>query len=226
MLWRFICATVLITGFGGTVLMAGQITVTGRGDVNVAPDMATLNLGVTSQARTAAAALAANATAAANVFETLRQAGIAARDMQTSDLSLQPAWSARDANNQSPPQIVGYRVFNQVQVRVRDLSDLGNVLDQIVADGATNFNGLTFGLQNQTAAMDVARQDAVIQARRKAQLYADAAGVNLGDLLDLSEAPPPGPVLMREMSMADAVPVAEGELTISASVTLVYDIAN
>ena len=113
-----------------------------------------------------------------------------------------------------------------LMVRVRDLSILGEVLDAVARDGANSFEGLTFGLADPAAAGDAARRAAVADARRKAALYAEAAGVALGPLLSFAEsggAPVPQMMARAEMAMAsDAVPVAPGELTLTQRVTLTY----
>ncbi len=121
-----------------------QISVTGEGRVDVAPDMATVSLGVTTQGATAAEAMAANSAAVQAVLDRLTAAGIAARDVQTTGLSLNPLWSNYDSGQQQ--KIEGYAAANMVTVRVRALDGLGGVLDAAVSDGANTLNGLSFGL--------------------------------------------------------------------------------
>lgn len=203
----------------------GVITVTGEGVVEGAPDLAVLTLGVTTQAATAAAALAANSEGLAAVLARLSASGIEARDMQTSNLSLNPNWTGYD---QGAPKLVDYTATNQVTVRVRDLASLGVVLDAAVTDGANTLNGLMFGLSDPRPAMDTARKAAVTDARARAELLAGAAGVTLGRVLSISEGgamTQPGP-MFKSMGAADAmaVPVASGEVATSASVTVVFEI--
>lgn len=221
---------ILITGFlfpVAALVQAGQITVTGQGSVASVPDMATITLGVTSQARTAAQALAANSAATGAVLKQVADAGIKPRDVQTSGLSLSPRWNNRNSSSDQPPAIVGYVVSNQVTVRVRELPVLGEVLDAVVQGGANRFHGLQFGLQDPLPATDEARKRAVADAIRKAALYAEAAGVRLGAISEISEqgGDGPAPVMMREMAMSDAVPIAEGEVSMNATINMVFEIA-
>ena len=205
---------------------AGLLTVTGEGRTDSAPDMATITMGVSFDAETASAALRATSDATAAMLEQLRAAEIAARDLQTRDLSLQPIWENRSSSSKGP-RVSGYRASNMVVVRVRDLPKLGGILDQVVESGANAFHGLSFDLQNPQPAMDAARQAAVADAMRKAALYAGAAGVELGPIVSLTEAgSAPQPMRLERMAaMSDAVPIAEGEVTISASVTMVFELA-
>lgn len=202
-----------------------QISVTGEGRVDGAPDMATISLGVTTQDKTAGAAMAANSDGVAAVLANLTAAGIAARDIQTTGLSLNPVWSSYDSG---PVQkIEGYVAANMVTVRVRALDTLGTVLDAAVKDGANTLNGLTFGLADPVPAMDSARALAVADAQRKAAQLAQAAGVTLGPVLSISEggayeAPQP---MFRQDAAASAVPVAGGEVATVATVTILYAIA-
>ncbi len=203
----------------------GQITVTGQGRADAQPDMAMISVGVSSQAASAKQALAQTNSATARVLERLKAAGIAARDLQTGALSLSPRWDQRGEPGQERA-ITGYLATNSVRVRVRQLADLGKMLDTAVELGANQFNGLSFGLQDPGPQTDKARRAAVADALARARLYAAAAGVKLGPILSISEAgvtPPPMPQ-MRSMAAAEAVPLAPGEVTLEASVTVVFAI--
>ncbi|WP_095590009.1 SIMPL domain-containing protein [Actibacterium ureilyticum] len=204
------------------------ITVTGQGQVQAAPDMATITLGVVHQARTAQAAMAATSDATAAMLNTLAEAGVASRDMQTSDLALDPQWDHNRAQTGQPPAVVGFVARNTVSVRVRDLDSLGSVLDAVLQAGANSFRGLQFGLQDPDPLTDEARRNAVANARHKAALYAEAAGVTLGPLQQIREnGGAVQPVQLEVMEMARAsVPVAQGEVGLNAQVTLVYAIAD
>lgn len=206
--------------------MRPTITVTGTGTVEAVPDIATLSIGVTTQGETAAEALSANSAALDAVMARLTAAGIEARDMQTSNLSLNPNWTGYDSSSVSGPTIAGYVATNMLTIRVRALDGLGAVLDAAVADGANTLNGLTFGLADPDPALDAARQEAVAVARARAALLATAAGVKLGRVLSISEgAAPMDPVPMfRAEASASPVPVAGGEVGLSASVTIFYEI--
>jgi len=206
--------------------MPALITVTGEGVVQAVPDLATIPLGVTTEAETAAAAMAANNAAVQAVLDRLKAAGIEAKDVQTSNLSLNPNW-VQTADG-SAPRISGYVANNMLTVQVRSLDSLGTVLDAVITDGANTLNGITFGLQDPRPVLDDARRKAVEDARARAEVLAGAAGVKLGRLVSMQEGGaimPPQPMYRMEAAMASPVPVAAGEVGLSSSVTLVYEIA-
>lgn len=202
------------------------ITVTGEGTVTAAPDLATVSLGVTTQGETAAEAMAANTAALTAVLDRVKAAGVEDRDIQTSTLNLNPNWSNSDGS--SMPVIQGYVATNVLQIRVRDLPKLGEVLDAAITDGANTLNGISFGLAEPEPAMDEARKAAVAKARARAELLTGAAGVGLGRIVSISESGymPPMPMYRMEAALAEApVPVEGGEVGVSASVTVTWEIA-
>lgn len=205
------------------------ITMTGEGRAPAAPDMATISLGVVSEAKTARAAMDAASTSVAALLASLASAGIEERDVQTSSLQLNPVWNHHSTSG-AAPEITGFSASNTVTVRVRALDALGGILDGVLDAGANSFNGLQFGLQDPVPVTDAARAAAVADARRKAELVAAAAGVALGPILSIAEAGtemPPQPMFRMEASMAaDAVPVAPGELTVVERVTVVWQIGD
>ena len=206
-----------------------QIIVTAEGRVDSAPDMATVSAGVTTEGKTAAEALAANTAAMNAVFERLKSAGIAEKDIQTTNLSVNPVWNSSKSSLSGGPEISGYTANNMVTVHVRDMEAIGKVLDLVVTDGANNLNGLFFGLQNPDPALDEARLRAVTEAGRRAKLLADAAGVTLGPVLSITEGGSyndPLPMYRAEMAMEKSVPVAGGQVSTNVSVTIVYGIMN
>lgn len=224
MLRMVLCAVLLWAPMGAMADDARRvITVTGTGAVDAAPDMAVIQVGVTKEAKAAADALSQTNTAMAAMFERLKQAGVAPRDIQTSGLSLNPIW---DHSKSGPPQQIGMRAQNGVMVRLRDLPSLGSVLDALVRDGANQLNGVTFTLQDPAPIMDKARTLAVVDARRKAALYAEAAGVVLGPVLTISEVSNamPRPQMMSARMVDEAVPIAEGEVTTQAMVSIVFEL--
>ncbi len=207
-----------------------QITVTGTGEVAQAPDMAMVTLGVTAEGATAAAALRANSAALTRVLTVLKAAKIEDRDIQTSGLQLGPVYANSDGSmGNSAPRIRAFVAENTVTVRVRAIDGLGTLLDGVVADeaGANLFRGIDFGLQDPKPALDKARAAAVADARHRAEIYATAAGLKLGQVVSISdaggyEAPQ---FKMRTMAAAaDSVPVSGGEVSSSASVTVVYQL--
>ena len=198
------------------------VTVSGSGTVTTTPDIAEITTGVVTQAPAAAQAVAANSQAMERLLQALGGLGIARRDVQTTNISVTPL--RRQARDGQPPEITGYEVTNQVRVKVRDLDRLGRVLDQQVGQGANLVYGIHFGMQEPGPLMDEARKRAIADARRKAELYATAAGLKLGRVVVVQEAGAllPRPEIAPRMAMAGVVPVAPGEQEIQASVSVTF----
>lgn len=210
-----------------TTMSDRLITVTGEGSFAVVPDLAYVNLGVTQDAETADAALTAMSIAMTAVLARLDAAGIAPADIQTGQLSLSPRYDS--SSYDGTPKMLGFTATTTVNVRVRDMAKLGGVLDAVVEDGANQFGGISFDVADRTAAMEASRRAAVADGRAKAELYAEAAGVTLGDLVTLNEQGgymAPAPMMEARMAAdAGSVPVAAGEVSLQSSVTMVYAIA-
>ena len=205
-----------------------SLNLAASGEVRVAPDMATVTFGVVTEAATAQAAMAQNAERMNAVSAALRRAGVAERDIQTSGLNLQAQY---DYQENQPPKLRGYQASNRVTVRVMDLTKTGATVDAVVAAGVNQIDGVAFGLKDPTTAENEARRLAVKALQAKAQLYAEALGVQLGGVRSLNEGggytpQPPMPMYaMRAQSMAaDSTPVSGGELSVKIDVTGVYDI--
>jgi uncharacterized protein len=199
------------------------ITVTGDASISVAPDLAQVEAGVTSEAKTAKAASEANNTAMGQLLLALKAAGIDGKDIQTSRLSLQP----QSAPNRSINAIAGYRASNQVTVQLHDVSKIAGTIDLLVGAGATDIGGINFMVSQASKLLDDAREKAVADARRKAEIYAKAAGVSLGAPLSISEGGgSPGPIFRAKMAAAPsaATPVAQGEETLSVTVSVTWAI--
>jgi uncharacterized protein YggE len=197
------------------------VTVTGEATVAVAPDTAMIRIGVSSQEKTAHEASDANARQMTAVLDAIKNTGINERDIQTSRLSLQPQY---DPNKAGPPRLTGFQANNQVTVRIRDINKLAMVLDSAIAAGANEMSGIDFVVSEQSKLLDRARDDAIADAHRKAELYASAAGVKLGRVVAISEEgtnPPPRPI---QALRAGAVPIAPGEQTLKAVVTVSYEL--
>ena len=160
------------------------ISVTGEATVSAAPDLAQIDGGVTTEAKTAREASDANNAAMGKVLLALKGAGLEEKDFQTSRLSLQPQSAP---NRPGPPTIVGYRASNRVTIRVRDVTKIANVIDTLVGAGANDIGGINFMVSQASKLLDDARTQAVADARRKAEIYAKAAGVTLGAPLSISE---------------------------------------
>jgi uncharacterized protein YggE len=201
------------------------ISVSGEATISVPPDLAEINGGVTTEAKNARDASAANNKAMSAVLQALKASGVAEKDIQTSRLSLQPQ-SAPIKGNNGPMQIVGYRASNRVTVTVRDVTKVANAIDALVSSGANDISGISFMVSQASKLLDDARAKAIDDAHRKADIYARAAGVTLGAPLSISEQGMPGPMPYRKMAaaMADSAPVAPGEETLRVSVSVSYEI--
>jgi len=226
------------------------LTVTAEGRSLRQPELAVFSAGVTTQGKTANAALAENSRAMTRVIAELKAAGIAERDIQTSNLSINPIYS--DPNREAmmaarvngtpyvplPPEqqlqkIVGYTVSNQVSVRQRKLGDYGKVIDTLVAAGANQVNGPMFQMDDADPALDEARVAAMKKARERADLYARAAGLRVLRILSISESGGyygPPPVVFARMAESSAppppppAPVQAGELQLTVNVTVLYEL--
>jgi uncharacterized protein YggE len=201
-----------------------MISVTGDATVSAAPDLAQVDGGVTSEAKTAREASETNNAAMGKVLLALKAAGIAEKDFQTSRLSLQPQSAP---NHSGPAAIVSYRASNRVTVRVRDVTKVANVIDTLVAAGANDIGGIDFIVSGASKLLDQAREQAVEDARRKAEIYAKAAGVMLGAPLSISEgggSPMPMQFRAKAMAAAPSTPVAQGEETLAVSVSVSWAI--
>jgi uncharacterized protein len=199
------------------------ITVTGQANVAVAPDSVAIRIGVTSRAKTARDASEANAKQMTAVVTAIKGDGIADRDMQTSQLSLQPDY---DSSKSGAPQLLGFQASNQLTVKIRDISRLPVVLDHATAAGANEVSGIEFEVSNPSKLLDKARADAIADARRKAELYAQAAGAKLGNVAAISEETAPGPMpRLLGAARGAMAPIAAGEQTLQATVKVSYELA-
>jgi uncharacterized protein YggE len=205
------------------VIPPAAISVTGEATVSVPPDLAEIDGGVTSEAKTAREASEANNAAMGKVLQALKGAGIEEKDIRTSRLSLQPQSAP---NRSGPSAIAGYRASNRVTVRVRDVTKVASVIDTLVGAGANEIGGINFVVSQASKLLDEARERAVADARRKAEIYARAAGVTLGAPLSISEEGNAAPAPYRRMAagMAASAPVAQGEETLQVTVSVSWAI--
>jgi len=212
-----------------SMFRATTLNLSAHGETRIAPDMATINLGVMTEARTAKAAMDANARKMTGVVAALRAAGIAEKDIQTSGLNL----NAQYAYEQNvPPRLTGYQASNQVTIAVHDLARLGQAVDATVGAGANQINGISFGLDDPTAAENAAREAAVKALAAKADLYARATGHRISRLVTLSEGggySPVPPMPMMSMARAEkadfSTSVSPGELKVRIDVTGLYELS-
>jgi uncharacterized protein len=203
----------------------GRIFVTGTGSVHVPPDQARIRSGVTTRARTVKEASEANSKLMGAITATLLSSGIAQTDIQTSRFSIQPVYAPAQPGVE--PKMSGYSVSNQVEVVIRQISQVGDILERLVNAGATDVGNVEFINSDRSQRLDQAREAAVADGRRKAELFARAAGVSLGRVISITEEAVNGaPIRLRESSMsAAAVPIAAGENTLEARISVEYDIA-
>jgi hypothetical protein len=213
---------------GGQYVMKRTIAVTGVGEASKAPDMANMTVGVDAEGATAAEALRKNSAQMDATIKSLTDAGVDKKDIQTSNLSVGAKYDYSPDGR--PPRIVGYQATNSVSVKLRNIEKAGAIIDKAVSVGANRLDSIWFGFADPKPILNEARRNAVTDARERATLYADAAGVKLGPILQISDgyAPTPGPIpVMARMEIDAAVkfaPIAPGESTTSASVTVIYAI--
>ena len=224
-IWLF-AAWCAVVGAAQAQEVPRGIFVEGEGRVSTAPDMAVITLGVRQRAETADAAMGAIASAVADMLAAIEAQGIAKADQQTSRFYLNPVYADLRTDNQR--QIIGYEAGNAVTVTVRDLDRLGAVLDAVVATGANDFNGLSFGLQDNSTALEAARRAAVADAMARAGVLAEAAGLTLGPVLQITDgarASGPMPMAMADARVSMESAIAPGEVDVTARVTMVFGIA-
>lgn len=208
--------------------MQKRITVAASGTVTAVPDIALISAGVVSEAETARAALEANTAAMRRLIEGLKAAGIEAGDIQTASFDVHPVYSTDTSNAPSPrpqrPTIVAYRVQNQVRITARNIDRLGEVLDRAVTLGANQVGRIEFRVSQAEKLRDDARREAIANARRRAELFASAAGVKLGRVLQIEEVGEEGPRPMPRLMKAEAVPIERGTETLEATVRVTWEL--
>jgi uncharacterized protein YggE len=202
------------------------ITLNGKGSVDRAPDIAMITVGVSVDGETASAAMSQQTTKMNGVFAAVKAAGVADRDMQTSNLSLNPIY---DYPPNQQPKMRGYNASNQITIRVRDLKNLGKTLDAVVKGGGNTIHGVSFSIDKPEAYQNEARVAAIKDAAAKAELYAQAVGYKVKRIVTVSEidySPRPVPMMAR-MQVADAAestPVAAGEVSLEQQVNVTFEL--
>lgn len=202
------------------------LSISAEGSAEARPDMATINLGVTTDGQTAQAALAENSRRMTALTQALRRSGVAERDIQTANVSVNPQYQYIE--NQ-PPRVIGYQASNTVVAEVRNVDNVGRVIDAAVAAGGNTVNGISFGHQDPDAQLDAARRDAIAEARRRAELYAQGFNLHIQRVVAISEGggyAPPVPMMMRTMAAeaAPPPPIAPGEIETRVSVNVTYEL--
>lgn len=206
---------------------AARIIVTGDGSVTVPPDYAQITSGVTTRAKTAKEATDANSTKMAALDAALQQDGIAQNDIQTERFTVSPVYGPPQPNG--PPKLVGFSASNELAIKVRQIAKVGELLDSLITAGATDAGSVQFMHSDTSKVLDQARQAAMADARRKAGLYARAAGLTLGPVAWVTEVPayaPPSPMgAIRMLAASPAVPIAAGEDTMQVEITVGFEVA-
>ncbi len=209
-------------------LPSARIIVSGEGSVTVPPDYAEITSGVATRGKTAKEATDANSKLMAAVNAALQNAGVAQNDIQTSRFSVQPVYGPPQPN--SAPKLAGFSVSNQLSIRIRQIAKVGEILDALIAAGATDAGSVQFLHSDPSKALDQARQAAMADARRKAQLYAQASGLTLGGVAWITEEPAYAPASpmggVRMLSAAPSVPIAAGEDTLRVQITVGFDVVH
>jgi uncharacterized protein YggE len=205
------------------------LSVSGEGMIQVKPERARVRVGVVTEAKTARAASEENAQKMSRVVEALRSAGIAAEKIQTVQLTIEPAYDYTEPGK--PPVLRGFLARNVVEATTAELAGVGEVLDVVIGVGGNTVEGIAFELEDPGAAQAEALARAVTDARRKAETLARAAGLELGEIQEISAAQGGGPmpvfargVALMEARADAAPPVSPGELTVTSSVHVVYRI--
>jgi uncharacterized protein YggE len=203
------------------------IILNGKGSVEAPPDIATISLGVQVEAETASLAMTQQAERMNAIFAAVKAAGIADRDMQTSNISLNPVY---DYPNNQRPRLRGYNASNQLSIRVRDLKNLGKTLDATVKAGGNTINGIAFGIDKDEQLKNGARVAAIKDAQAKAELYAQAVGYRVKRIVTVSEIEysPPMPYMarmqMNQVADAAATPIAGGEVSLEMQVNVTFEL--
>ena len=201
------------------------LAMAGHGEIRGVPDMAQVTTGVTTSAATAAQALAANSLRMKAVFAALEKLGVPQKNVQTTNFFISPQYTNGDNNN--PRRLTGYQVNNDVSVRLDDIAKTGSTMDALVTAGANQMNGISFSIREPAPLLEKARAQAIADARMRAETYAKAAGVSLGSILSISESgnEPPRPMYrMAAMAAPPPTPVAAGEQSVTADVSVVWEI--
>ena len=203
-----------------------QLDVVAQGEVTRVPDIARINAGVHTQAESASEAIRQNAAKMTAIRAALQRAGIAERDVQTSNLNLHPVYHHQE---NMPPRLTGYQAMNEVTVRFRDIATTGQILDALVAQGANQINGPMLSIDRPEAALDEARVAALRNARTRAELYARSLGMRVVRVLSVSEAgaaymPMPRMARAANMSADAATQIVPGEQTLTVSLTVSFEL--
>lgn len=204
------------------------LTVSGTGDARVAPDLATVRLGITRQTKTAQDAQAKVNEVAQAILTAVTRTGVDRKQIQTSQLTLHPVYAPQKPESSDPPAIVAYRATNVVAIRIEDMSKSGEVIDAGLKAGANELQGIAFGLKDDGEAREKALRLAAREAQSKARVIAESLGLRLGAVQEVQEngvsiqQPFFAGAMMARAADGGGTPVSPGEITVNASVTVRY----
>jgi uncharacterized protein len=207
-------------------VVARTINVNGDGEVSVAPDIAYVSLGVTTEKSSVGEAQKNNSTTMNNVIEAIKKAGVASEDIKTSNYNIIPKYNYEDKTGNST--IVGYTVTSTLSVKVKNINSVGSIIDTAITNGANDSNGITFGVSDYEKYYNIALKNAISNAKVKGQTIADCIDVKLSIPTKITEnssgAPNQYPVFYEKSSLSkEDMNVAIGTYKINANVSLVYE---
>jgi uncharacterized protein YggE len=202
----------------------GRIVLTGEGSVSRTPSYAQIMTGVTTRSKTVKEGVNANSQLMVGIISALKASGITEKDIQTAHFLIQPVYAAQEPRME--PKLSGYSISNHVNVTVREIDKFGDVLDAVIAAGATDVGNVSFLVADESKALDEARESAIADARHKAEIYAKASGVQLGGVASITEDTGiTSPIPMTARASPAAVPIATGENMLRVRVTVGFEIA-
>ena len=207
---------------------AGTVTVQGTSSISLKADYASVNLGVNTKGATVAEAQAANSEIMDKVIAAIREQGIAEEDIVTNSFNVYPNYDYQYSKLTEGDSVAGYQVENMLTVTIRDMTALSKVLDASMSAGANQSYGITFNSSKQAETYDQALKDAVADGARKAALLAEASGKELGELVSMEENQYSynlygASAKAMDSQAAGATPILAGQITVNATVTLVYN---
>ncbi|PCI86743.1 MAG: hypothetical protein COB24_08285 [Hyphomicrobiales bacterium] len=231
---KLIIASIALSLSFITPTFAETISIQGTGIVTSAPDIAYINLGVNSSAQTARIALDKNNKAMNNIINAIKKIEVENKDIQTSNFSINPRYN-RVQNQEGLPEIIGYEVFNNLNITIRNLDELGAILDKVVTLGSNRINNIQFAIANPQPLEDQARALAAKDAKRRAEIYAATLGFNLGKIIEITEgrarnqpliqAKLERGTMMMDAAAPNSAPIEAGEQAITSNVTVIWNIA-
>lgn len=213
----------LVVSLAAALSAHASVTVNGHGQIVVTPDTAHITVGVNTNGKTAAGAAEANNASMRALLDRLKALGVSDRDVQSTSYHVGPVYRTKKDGER---ELIGYEVRHLLRVTVQKIAETGKVVDELVKAGANDVQGVTFAVKDSVKLMDEARKHAIADARRKAELYATAAGARLGKVASISEVQVHFPAFrsMQKEELDSGVPFMTGEQKLSVNVTVVFEL--